>query len=83
MAIIDIINELNKDEINEERIGQILRELKENGMSVEYYFVDNQKLWQTVITCGNDLQYYGSGKTLTLALSNGFSDWFLEYDCQY
>lgn len=82
MAVIDIIKELDKDGIDEEQVGRILRELKENGMSVEYYFVDSQKLWQTVITCGNDLQYYGSGKTLALALSNGLSDWFLEYDCE-
>lgn len=82
MAIIDVINELDKDNVNEEQIGRILRELKENGIGVEYYFVDRQKLWQTVISCGNDLQYFGSGKTLALALSNGLSDWFMEYDCE-
>ena len=82
MSVMDVINELDRGDVNEEQLGRILRELKEQGMNVEYYFVNSQKLWQTVITCGNDLQYYGSGKTLTMALANGLSDWFQEYDCE-
>ena len=82
MAIIDVIQVLENDLLDEEQIAKVLRELKEAGMVVDYYFVDSQKLWQVVIATGNDLQYFGSGRTLALALANGLSDWFLEYDCE-
>ena len=82
MAIIDVIQVLEKDDLNEEQIAKILSELKKDGMVVDYYFVDHQKVWQTAISCGNDLQYFGSGRTLSLALANGLSDWFAEYDTQ-
>ena len=82
MAIIDVIQVLENDQLDEEQIAKVLRELKEAGMVVDYDFVDNQKLWQVVIATGNDLQYFGSGRTLALALANGLNDWFLEYDCE-
>ena len=82
MAIIDVVQVLEKDDLNEEQIAKILGELKKDGIVVDYYFVDRQKVWQTVISCGNDLQYFGSGRTLSIALANGLSDWFAEYDTQ-
>ena len=82
MAIIDVIQVLENDQLDEEQIAKVLRELKEAGMAVDYYFVDSQKLWQVLISTGNDLQYFGSGRTLALALANGLNDWFLEYDCK-
>ena len=82
MAIIDVIQVLENEQLDEEQIAKVLRDLKESGMVVDYYFVDCQKLWQVVIATGNDLQYFGSGRTLALALANGLSDWFLEYDCE-
>lgn len=82
MAIIDVIKVLENDDLNEEQIAKILSQLKRDGLFVEYYFVDRQKLWQVVIAAGNDLMYFGSGKTLSLAVANGLSDWFAEYDTQ-
>ena len=82
MAIIDVIQVLEKDDLNEEQIAKILSQLKSEGLFVEYYFVDRQKLWQVVIVSGNDLQYFGSGRTLSLAVANGLSDWLAEAETQ-
>lgn len=82
MAIIDVIKRLENEEFDEEKLGEILRHLKEDGMSIDYYFVASQKLWQVVINGGNDLQYFGSGKDLATALTNGLLDWYYDYDTQ-
>ena len=76
MAIIDVIKVLENDQLDEEQIAKVLRDLMDAGLVVDYYFVVNQKLWQVVIAYGNDVQYFGSGSTLILALANGLNDWY-------
>ena len=80
-TVLDIIIELDQ-EPNEQRLGEILQELADNNMSVANEWNDVNKMWASSITCGNDLTYYGAGKTLAAAVEDALGDWFADYDCK-
>lgn len=83
MAIIDVMQKLEKSApMSEDQIAEIIQQLSDNGMVIDYYFVDVQKLWQVVAKTGNDLQYFGSARELQLALADCLFDWFRDYDCE-
>ena len=80
-TVLDIITELDQ-EPNEQRLGEILQELSDMNMSVANEWNDADKMWTSLIATGNDLTYFGAGKTLSTAVADALADWFADYDCE-
>jgi len=80
-TVLDIMTELDQ-EPNEQRLGEILQELSDMNMSVANEWNDADKMWTSMISCGNDLTYCGAGKTLSTAVADALADWFADYDCE-
>lgn len=80
-TVLDIITELEQ-EPNEQRLGEILQELSDMNMSVANEWNDADKMWASLIATGNDLTYFGAGKTLPAAVADALVDWFADYDCE-
>ena len=80
-TVLDIITEL-EHEPNEQRLGEMLQELSDMNMSVVNEWNDADKMWESSIAVGNDLTYFGAGKTLPAAVADALADWFADYDCE-
>ena len=55
-------------------INSIISSLAEIGVIVDYYFIEYHMTWQTVVSIGNDLHYFGSGRSLAKAIIDGLQD---------
>ena len=81
-AIIKIIADLQRPELNEEQLAKLLNEIEEHQMTVTTSFSVNTELWTAQLTTGNDLFYCGEGRTLPAAIADALNDWFQDYDCE-
>ena len=81
-TILDISNDFIKAGQDEGKIGSLLSELNQRGLTVAAEWIDSDDKWEAQLFPGNDLSYFGQGPILGVAVADALKDYFQDYDCE-
>lgn len=76
LPVQDIIAELKSKHLDEQDLGALLNRWEnEKKVSLSFFFDSKERLWESCLTVGNDLLYFGNGATLQQSLIDSFEDY--------